>query len=402
MHLDLSATPAEHSSNSPNLHNIGEWPDDYTVSTAYWRLPYNQRRWRTVAEIFSLPNPEDKAVQIRLSRAVQRYEENGYVRHYVNKQAPSFDNDVFPRLHQLEAEMQRRFGLREVVIVDTSSINLTGASVQSCSYDSRSTEIHRMLGAWGGRVFLSTLRNADVVGVGSGRAAYFTLESLKKLRLSRQTRPKTIFSLMGRMPEHLTVSPEHNVILGLSADDNASSLSSSFGVSDLQRVVTNLGDTMIGEVQLSYAANLRFATVVLLGIGVVTGYHPFILNRHASELQSLTSDLETVVSLIKYAEQQTGLSPIVGQFAGKLFLTTHHDDTRGKLLELNECVSRLNCKIVGASLSQLGSICARGSVIAIAGDPSKVQITRHLIQREPPVISHLIIDDVTATAITTL
>jgi DNA-binding transcriptional regulator LsrR (DeoR family) len=71
----------------------------------------------------------------------------------------------------------------------------------------------------------------------------------------------------------------------------------------------------------------------------------------------------------------------------------------GQLQQLTELVDKLNDRFLSPTLDQMRDICRRGGVLAVCGGRHKISAIRHLLSIDQPVISHLVTDHSTATAL---
>jgi DNA-binding transcriptional regulator LsrR (DeoR family) len=145
--------------------------DPATVAAAYYALPPSKRFYKELLDHFHLP--PGKTSTNKLGRLVNDWEERGLIRHEVLREKAEF----LPRNPRLEDQMRYRFGLRQAVVVDISSLEMPESPPQQdagpwARYDD---DIHERLGAWAGRLITSCIRSADTIATGGGRGPHFAV-----------------------------------------------------------------------------------------------------------------------------------------------------------------------------------------------------------------------------------
>lgn len=395
----------------------------YQVARVYWLLPPKERNFGEVAKRLGLK--PDKAVQNHLSRLARQWEDEGKVQHVVLQEPP--DEVYFPLVPTLEDQVRRRYGIREVVVVDTSRLGPPDCDPNTdvAAWNEYDDTLHKALGAWGARVLTSLVRPDDIVGVGSGRGPFYTAEECKIPPVyttpestipSKDYSPKEVVSLTGKLSAHYwgTGAGRLDRVRSLDADFVAGSLVTGLGVDHpptcLNRsIVVNRSER---NELARHRKKLSQVTIALIGIGALAAGHRLKHHQASDDLDRVKDDL---IALNKFAEiidahalkvaegqvRKRGPFPHwVGDVCNSLFVVDGplglHALSSNQRADLQALVEKLNARFVNTRPEDLEAICRRGAVVAVAGGGHKASAIAHVVRQKKPWITHLITDDITA------
>jgi len=374
----------------------------YEAARIYWEeLSWKDRSYHTVLERLQqhpdmaekLRGGNSQALQDKIGRMVRDWEAENKVSHSVLKSTET--SDYFPMAPELEDRIRDKFGLRDVIVVDTRSISLPQEPPQSEAWNTYDDKIHWCLGYWGGRALPTLLRNGDVVGCGGGRGPEHTVDRCI-LPQTSSCHVSRVVSLSGSMSTREWSIPgrAHD----LDPDNIAMRLKPKINCLE--------GAALVGcSITAKHAApHVSGITIVLTGIGALAGRHRF--RNPSMELKPVESLLKELNRRADQVDPAMGNSPFchwVGDVCNSLFLVD--DDTvpglrldkadRGKIQGL---LNTLNGRLINIDPAKtLAAVCNRGAVLAVCGGPHKAAAIGHVLRRNPPWVSHLVTDYFVAT-----
>ena len=375
-------------------------PDSYAVAFTYWkRLPVADRKWEKVAELLGLPVKGGDAKKIllnQLGRIVRRWEEQGYVRHQVLSPDLEIAN-LSERIPILEQALRDKFSLRYAAVCDTSRIEEAD--------DRRHDDcVHQELGKWAGRILNVSLRGeGDIVGTGGGRGPYYAVDHCRfKTRVAY---PKRVVSLTG------WINPTDHAVgstTRFDADMVAGHLANKLHINELSRLEAGIVRDYKDKPRTIPIQDVTFA---LAGVGSLAGGHRLLNYEGVAELEGIRTELAELNSLIAQIEDRASrdrAAPVyhwVGDLCNYLFVCAPPNPKRRQKelrKDLDQLVGQINKKLLSPSLDEMGDICHRGAVMAVCGGRHKVIPIWHLLNRDKPVISHLITDKLCAESILAL
>lgn len=388
----------------------------YSAACKYWSLPVEQRSFRRVAVELGLEREgeEDLKVENALSRAVRQWESEGKVRHQVFEEP--YDPDYLPLLPDMEDEVRRYFGLRDVVVVDTTSIPTPlrrgSPGELEASHSAYDDAVHRKLGTWAARVLASIMRRNDVVGTGSGRGPYFTATAVNTPHASGLV-PKAVVSLTGQMDVNVWQRDGGSggaiPWRSLDADLVADLLRNGLRAEECHQMNTKI--TVKREIPRISSVN-----IALVGVGALTLGHRLVKYQESGDLEEvgrLLGKLNEERKLVDAPVKGTGpFHHWMGDLNNELFVVNWGPDVHplapAKRKRLEELVERINGQFHSAKRPQLEAIARSGAVLAVAGGLHKGAAIWHVLtSRRPaqsksrksqatddwnPPISHLICD----------
>jgi DNA-binding transcriptional regulator LsrR (DeoR family) len=401
------------------------------IARIYWeKLEVTQRTMKSLASELRSRKMQDAT---RKAHWVMEWEKRGCVVHQVL--SGDFCQDPPPRIIALEREILRHYVVRHVIVVKTAHLqgSLFRASAGSANDDLQEQPagsgsittlngslredftIHQCLAAWGASMFLAYHRKGDSIGVGPGRGPAYTVECIcKRARKAALPSAKAIISLSGAMSR--ATEAEH-----FDADQVAGKLRDPV-TADLCPVNSPL--IPIGRASSTHERFLSkrkwrecCPAVALVGIGALAGQHRMLLNDHISDFDAARKDVESICALASqidgayktWADKSKSLEPpyhCVGDMCNRLFIVPPPEvaslkkSLRTVQAGLEAAVDRFNRKIDRAmtaiSVAQVQEIAAGGAVMAVAGGSFKRHAIRHVLSQDPPWITHLVTDEMTA------
>jgi DNA-binding transcriptional regulator LsrR (DeoR family) len=372
----------------------------FEVSQHYWSLPFEQRRYRRVAELLSpkLSGAELTKLESQVGKLVRQWDHDKKVLHLVLPEPSNVH--YLPMLPDLEDQLRRRFGLRDVVVVDTTRLELPAADVRddAKAWHQHNDRVHQHLGIWAGRIATTLIRPGDVVGAAGGRAMYYTAANCN-IPPSSAYYPKRVVSLTADITAHMW--QKDHVGMGvlpasLDADYIASLLKSALSTKTAPRFL----NCPITAQRKQF--NVSDVTIALIGIGALAGEHRMLRFEGFSELDAVQSDLAELRNLVtKHDPPLEGKGPFhhwVGDVCNFLFVVDQSPGSECRLPKdvadkLTRVVDRLNKRFVNTKPPMLVDICRKGVVLAVAGGRHKVQAIAHVVKQNPPWITHLVTDD---------
>lgn len=384
----------------------GEFKDKpYEVAQVYWDLPLEERSLENVAKRLGIALPEDAADNRRknylnqIGRLIRDAELAGFVRHLVSSEP--IRSSYLPLIPDMEDGIRRRYGLRDVVVVDISHLDEPADDPVSnpVGWDKYDDSIHQHLGKWGGRILASLINYPhERIATGSGRGPYFAAASCIIPR-SCSYFAKQVVSLTGRMSAHVWSEdqPSHQLAIprSLDADLVANALASGLG--------TELPPRLVGcSITAQHPPpETKDVSMALIGIGSLSAGHRLVRYQNCEDLRDVLPELKDLNGQIQRIETaKAGYSPFehwVGDVCNTLFVV---DDLAGKSLDpkkrrdLEKVIGTLNERFVNTSPKVLAEICDRGAVIAVAGGRHKVAALTHVLKHpnDKPWITHLVTD----------
>ncbi|MDE2208035.1 MAG: hypothetical protein KGK12_15505, partial [Armatimonadetes bacterium] len=283
-------------------------------------------------------------------------------------------------------------------------------------------------------VYLDTIfRQNEVIGLSSGRAVFYTCESLFQSHIfdKRNLRGIRVMSLNGSITATPWSVQSPNARVAMDADASASWLARAFA--DVAQVRLSLpaalatpadvtsslqhGPGMMISPQL-WEQRLRsqpalapvsdyevvVPTLALVGVGAA---HPDSGHRYITGCSEphLEPVREHMVRLIEIAraihKHHLDIGCAVGDICNRLFVTLTAQRTLPErlLAELERCVAEINCRLVSVSFDQLQMI---PKVVAVAGGKTKVEAIRSVLEWakmgwRQPLVHDLVTDSQTAS-----
>ncbi len=362
-------------------------PPAYEVARAY----YEQEGGCTYKDLIPKFFPEQrqvesKSLENKLSDLVRAWEKKRLVCHRVLR-----ENEIYlPRRPDLEEQLCEHYKLRSAVVVDISMLcPPTGSFAEAePKWNQYDVKIHEKLGAWAGRVLQSMLRPEDVVGVGGGRAPYYTVQNFQKVNCF-QGEIKSLTASIGtnRCNESQKDLPP------LDADYVAMQLHEKLSPC---RVTTNQRSITEGK-----KVQTDNVTLALIGIGALGGGHRLKHYKGCTYLKDIESRLGVLNQLSDEIEANmpTNLGVFfhpVGDLADYYFIAeaARQKADRQKMKTLQNCLDSLNKTFANPADQFLPQIGACGVVLVVAGWPHKVYAIQHALEQNAKKhwITHLVTD----------
>jgi DNA-binding transcriptional regulator LsrR (DeoR family) len=378
----------------------------HRIVQTYWSLPYEQRDYETVAKELNREPLSKGITSVQVGRTVREWEEKQRVLHVVLEEQGRVE--YRPLLPELEDKVRDRFGLRDVVVVDISCLKIPPGKPGDNRevWDDYDDSIHRYLGVWAGRVAVTLVRQGDVIGVGGGRAMYYTAVNCALPRTSH-VHPRKVVSLTGQMTPYMWkagyLSRNEPLPRSLDADVIAAILKNSLGARESTRTL-DLSITQKSKVKHKFP--VKKLTLAIVGIGSLAGGHRLIRYEDSQELQPVHEQLKELCKLIQEScdppESKGGLfQHWVGDVCNSLFVLDNplreFDQLSPKIrTQLMKHVKALNSKFINTEPEHLSEICKKGAVLVVAGGPHKVGALLHVLKHRNSSISHLVTDHRTA------
>ena len=312
-----------------------------------------------------------------------------------------------PRLESIEKKLTDYFDLLEAIVVEDQGP--TSDEGQSKSLN-RNDAIHATLGRAMARVIAGgfVFRDGDVVGVGSGRGVYYTVDSLRQLPRLR-AKNVVLGSLTGAVHAR---DHAQRINLTLDADTHVALLGPCF----TQSVTLHLASHPIifpGVRKTIWFSDQHWhdepPTHALIGVGVLAPGHRFFedagINTQHREpiLAPIQSDLESLVKLCGDVERSKGVDSRiycpVADIANCLFYVQPppganiKNDTQR---EIERLVGKINDQLLNVNRQQLQQV---GQIMLVAGTPKKAVAIRRLLDDDRYNIRFLCTDRDTAEQI---
>jgi len=390
----------------------------YQVAKEYWGLPPNERTFGRVCELLNIQSG-DTSQKIRnqnyLSQLTRAHEIAGLVKHKVlPARAPGFADhatEYAPLLPELEDRLRRRFGLRDVIVVDTSDFR----PVHGDWLFKHDDLLHEHLGRWAGRILASTVRPDDVVATGGGRGPYYCAHFCAIPPHS--TYPKKVVSLTGSISAGMwrgaSDITDDNATRDVDADRIASLLHSKLGTKQTPEYLNcTIVDGKEGSNAKHDGPNSKDVNVAVVGIGALGGGHRLkqedILDD-LKQVKNLVKDLNREVTAVeKHFQDKDPKEPYfhcIGDVCNSYFVleeVKNAPDGEHIYKRLTDRVAEINSHFVNTQPEELNRICRKGVVMAVAGGPHKTGAIAHVLRQNEkgsPWITHLVTSDEVAKSI---
>jgi DNA-binding transcriptional regulator LsrR (DeoR family) len=293
------------------------------------------------------------------------------------------------RAENLEREIVERFDPVDACIVIEDDNSATSKEFGD--------ELHAKLGR-AMAVFISNgylFREGDVIGLGSGRGVYHTVQSLAKLPKLRSPKKITIESLTGAL---YVRDHKENINLYMDADNHVNLLGVTFShhvnLHSLVRPLVSPNKPRLSEtLKRIYLGDSKWkekpATHALVGVGVLSEGHRFYkeVKRPPAErepsLEPIIKFLEPLVNLSEEIEHkyQNMYCP-VGDICNRLFYVS--PPKRVKIpdqdeIKIKELIGKINEVLLTISEDQLHQI---GTIMLVAGGIIKAPAIRQLLDSQ--------------------
>ena len=369
--------------------------DAIAVARAYYALPVKERKYENIARQFGLRLNHTSAN--RLARVVRRLEEDGRIHHEV----VDAKTQLLPRCPQLEEKMRHKFGVRQVIVVDISSIEKPVHNEQVfpemwAIYDD---DIHASLGAWGGRLIASNLRPGDKISTGGGRGPYYA--AIKTNITLNQHYTGAIQPLTGKIGARAW-NPE-------GPQDGDPPLMDADKVADAIRGRINSNGKLhkldCSITDLKHTPRTDNVDVAIFGIGALGGGHRLCEHEHLADVRTVNSLLTEINDLAEVIENMHPFTDPpyfhpVGDVCNCYFMIEpeNGEGKRPEWRQLEANLQKLNKAFKSATPEALGKIARRGFVLAVAGGLHKAYAIRHVLRknRDQTWLTHLVTDHVTS------
>ena len=379
------------------------------VAKEYWNLSPNERTYGKVCELLNIPATVSN--QNYLSQLTREHEIAGLVKHNVLPPRSSGFADrateYAPLLPELEDMLRRRFGLRDVISVNTSDIRQAPDVEWKEKHDDL---LHQHLGRWSARILTSIVRPEDVVATGGGRGPYYCAHYCTIP--PRNTCLKQVVSLTGdisaRMWRKLPDITDDNATRGVDADHIASLLHSQLGTKlPPEYLSCAIADRKEGSGHKLKEPKSSDVTVAIVGIGSLAGGHRL---KQEDMFMGQDQEIQELVKKINFEvmEVEKDTEPFfhcIGDVCNYYFVLDRVKDLpNGKSIyeRLNEIVKKINDRFINTGPEELTRICKKGAVIAVAGGPHKIGAIAHVLKQNEtgsPWITHLVTSDEVARSI---
>ncbi len=305
----------------------------------------------------------------------------------------------------LENELSTRHAqLTHAIVVDSDDGPSNGGPSNTRVDDAHWSDIvHERLG-YAAADYISTgalLRPGDYFAVGSGRGAFFTVESLRQNFRKLRADNVTLMSLTGATYPQ---AHSHHLNVALDADFHVAFLGLCFEKAVTARYVSYplVHDDVANFRKNTWLADGEFNNHLpnhaLVGVGVVQGAHRFrtavtrSIRGGERKMAPVLSALKTLVEICDENAKE-GVPCPVGDVCNRLFVLESQDEVRP---ELQPLVDQVNSKLLTVSREQLERI---ENIILVAGSQAKAPAIRQLLEDERLSIRVVCTDSVTARSI---
>jgi DNA-binding transcriptional regulator LsrR (DeoR family) len=305
----------------------------------------------------------------------------------------------------LEGELKRAFRIQQPVVVDVGTD--TDVSEQALRSDHIHDELGRALALLISQGVL-TFRNGDIVGLGSGRGVYYTVEALGRVELGAGK--VTLVSLTGDVYAR---SHARSTNVRMDADLNTNQLGKLFS-QELNLYLTSSSIYHPNEQSLNSkrdrswlgTANWKPPHIALIGVGVLEKGHRFYDLALSSDQEpvmgELRAQLRDLVSLCdrvrRYCKSVDHYFPVADVCNNLFFVKPPKGlQIRGSdESEIADRINAINSCLFNVTAEQLKQI---GHIILIAGTRQKALAIRHLLEGGEYNIGVLCTDSETAKTI---
>ncbi len=385
--------------------------DPFETASVYWNLPFESRSYESVVLKLQGKEPDphkkpdvDPKDRDTVGRVVRQWEKDGNVRHLVLRAAADISYPLL--LPELEDKLRSKYHLRDVAVVDISSLRPPGDPPGNPSWMVYDDRVHRLIGTWGGRILASLMRGGDVIAVGGGRGPYYTVGHCRLPRASSCS-PSQVVSLSGSLSTQ-DWRPGAGEIENQDPDAIALRLQGRIQADRLPAIMNcTIADRSRKETAVRGALDNQIS-LALVGIGSLSGGHRFRNpSRELTEVEPILRDLNCMVD--KIDPPGTGVPPFSSPVAdvGNWFFVLPDSSRISRKrpldpkdrLALEAKVAELNERLVNIDIANhFPEICKRGSVLAVAGGCYKLDAIYDVLCRcrKEPWISHLVTDSWTA------
>lgn len=316
-----------------------------------------------------------------ISRAVGKAFETGLVE--IRSLEPPLEDA--PRVPQLERELLSGFAqLQKAVVIDEPD-----GAPRERSEALRGDRVHRRLGQAAAALLAdgALLRRGDVIGLGSGRGVYYTVDAMRRFP-HLQIEDVTLMSLTGAaFPE---AHSEHLNVL-LDADIHVALLAMRFTHPVLLRTISHpIAHDNEPEVRrrtwLDPAEyEKRLPTHALVGVGVLEGSHRFfkaVAQGGGADPGMLAPIFEPLQELVRLADAVRSTEPPycpVADVCNRLFFVAppaRHAVTTSQRLRIERAIEAVNERLLTIHQDQLEKI---ENVVLVAGTRRKALAIRRLL-----------------------
>jgi DNA-binding transcriptional regulator LsrR (DeoR family) len=282
----------------------------------------------------------------------------------------------------LEEQLKESFKIQLPLVVDTEiRQNLGDAALAG-------DKVHAILGSVAASLITkgALFRPNDVIGVGSGRGVFHTIESLEQHRLGVPN--ITLVSLTGNVGAR---SHAQKINVQMDADTHVDMLSKSFSQKIESFKISSLvshRDTAVlkalrEETWLS-TTQWRAPTIALIGVGTMGPGHRFYELANSNDTPqpmflALKEDLQNLIKLCKKIQSVYGDYCPVGDICNNLFFVTPPSHVRVSSHDENEIrstIKGINSKLLNIDDDQLQQI---DNLMMVAGTAQKALAIRELL-----------------------
>ncbi len=310
-----------------------------------------------------------------LSRAMTEAFEKGLVE-VRRVERPHYRRDT-----DLEEQLKESFNIQLPLVVDPRiSENIQDPALAR-------DKVHAILGNVAASLIArgALFRPHDVIGVGSGRGVFHTIEGLQEQRLGVSN--ITLVSLTGNIGAR---SHAQKINVHMDADTHVDMLSKSFS----QKIETFKISSLVShrdaavlkaireETWLS-STQWRAPTIALIGVGTMGRGHRFYDLAQSDDTQpmllSLKEDLKRLITLSKKIQSRFADYCPIGDICNNLFFVTppHHVRLHGNEEKDIRCIiNEINSKLLNIDDEQLQQI---DNLMMVAGTAQKALAIRELL-----------------------
>lgn len=361
-----------------------------------------------------------------ISRLYRFALDSGIVRVHIDENAPYKP----PRLEHLERELMAAYELQTAIVADMPGYT---ESLESSLADDR---LHQALGQLCADYLDTIIRQNEIVALSSGRAVFYTCESLfnKHIYDKRNVRGIKVVSLNGNIAAEVWSMESPDARRAMDADISGSWLARAFPDAQLIRLslpVAAKTPEMVSEwlsegpgrwispkvweekarqplqttpSNLAQEDDVYVPTLALVGIGGVRpkSGHRFIVGLHEPMMGNLQPELGKMIELIaRYTDNgKPEFTCAIGDLCNRLFITlaARRHMSSSDLRELESYVQAINERLLSVTIEQLMLV---PKVVVVAGGATKFDAIHSVLEWQAigwkqPIVHDLCTDRVTA------